>query len=100
MRGERLEPRLLLGEHAGDRPIVLLRMRACMRDLIRPAAKLGVQIVDIDKRARRKEGVAQVLKREIAGYVASRTLIARKRSGGFSTCAESDEFQLRHLHVS
>jgi hypothetical protein len=58
MRGERLEPRLLLGEHAGDRPIVLLRMRACMRDLIPPAAKLGVQIVDIDKRARCKEGVA------------------------------------------
>jgi hypothetical protein len=83
-----------------DRPIVLLRMRACMRDLIPPAAKLGVQIVDIDKRARRKEGVAQVLKREIAGDVASRRLIARKRSGGFSTCADpagAGLFEIRQL---
>jgi hypothetical protein len=71
-----------------------------MRDLIPPAAKLGVQIVDIDKRARRKEGVAQVLKREIAGYVASRRLMARKRSGGFSTCADpagAGLFEIRQL---
>ena len=32
-----------------------------MRDLVAPAPKLCVQIVDIDKRTRRKEGMAQVL---------------------------------------
>jgi hypothetical protein len=36
-------------------------MGTLMRDLVAPAPKLGVQILDIDKRARRKEGVAQGL---------------------------------------
>ena len=61
MRGQRQEPRLLLGQHVGDGPIALLGMGTLMRDLVAPAPKLRVQIVDIDKRARRKEGVAQVL---------------------------------------
>ena len=61
MRGERQEPRLLLGEDVGDGPIALLGMRALMRDLVAPAPKLRVQIVDVDKRARGKEGVAEVV---------------------------------------
>jgi hypothetical protein len=61
MRGERQEPRLLLGQHLGDRPIALLGMRPLVRDLVAPAAKLRIQILDVDKRARGKEGVAQVL---------------------------------------
>ena len=59
--GSGKQPRLLLGEDVGDRPIALLGMRPLMRDLVAPAPKLRVQIVDIDKRARGKEGVAQVL---------------------------------------
>lgn len=57
MGRQRQEPRLLLGEDVGDGPIALLRMRALMRDLVAPALKLRVQIIDVDKRARRKEGV-------------------------------------------
>jgi hypothetical protein len=52
---------LLLSQDLRDGPIALLGMRALMRGVVPPAPKLGVQIVDIDKRARRKEGVAQVL---------------------------------------
>jgi hypothetical protein len=55
------EPRLLLGERLRDGPIALLGMRALMRGVVPPAPKLGVQIIDVDKRARRKEGMAQVL---------------------------------------
>ena len=61
MRGEWQQPRLLLGEHVGHGPIALLGMRTAMRDVVAPPPKLRVQIRDIDKRARGKEGVAQVL---------------------------------------
>jgi hypothetical protein len=61
MCGQRQEPRLFLGEDVGDRAVALVRMRTLMRDIVPPAPKLGVQIVDIDKRARRKEGVTQIL---------------------------------------
>ena len=60
MCGQRQEPRLLLHQQVGDGPLPLLGMRALVRDLVAPAAKLGVQIVDVDKRARRKEGVPEV----------------------------------------
>jgi hypothetical protein len=36
-------------------------MRTLMRDVVPPALELGVEILDIDKRARRKEGVTQIL---------------------------------------
>ena len=36
-------------------------MRALMRDLVAPAPKLRVQIVDIGEGPRRKEGVAEVV---------------------------------------
>jgi hypothetical protein len=58
MRGQRQEPRLLLRQHVGDGPMALFGMRPLMRDLVTPAPKLGVQILEIGKRARRKEGVA------------------------------------------
>lgn len=61
MRGQRQEPRLLLHQHVGDGPIALLGMRTLVRDLVAPAPKLRIQVVDIGKRARRKEGVPQVL---------------------------------------
>ena len=60
MRGERQEPRLLLGEDLGDGLIAQLGMRTLMRDLVAPAPKLGVQIVDVGKGPRGKEGVAEV----------------------------------------
>jgi hypothetical protein len=61
MRGERQQARLLLGEHLRDRTVALLGMRALMCDGVAPAPKLRVQILDIDKRARRKEGMPEVL---------------------------------------
>ena len=45
----------------GDGLIALLGMRALMRDVVAPAAKLRVQIVDIGKRPRGKERIAEVL---------------------------------------
>ena len=47
MRGQRQEPRLLLGEDLRDRLIARLGMRAPVRDLVAPAPKLRIQIVDI-----------------------------------------------------
>ena len=61
MRRERQEPRLLVGEDLSDRAIALLGMRALMGDLVAPAPKLRIQIVDVDKRPRGKEGVSEVL---------------------------------------
>jgi hypothetical protein len=55
MRGQRQESGLFLGEDLSEGVVALLGMRAAMRDLVSPAVKLRVQIVDIDKRARRKE---------------------------------------------
>ena len=45
----------------GDGLIALLGMRALMRDVVAPAPKLRVQIVDIGKRPRGKERIAQVV---------------------------------------
>ncbi len=61
MRGQRQEPRLLLREDLRDGLIARLGMRPLMGDLVAPAPKLGVQVVDIGKRPRGKEGVAEVL---------------------------------------
>src|SRR2546425_12013420 len=36
-------------------------MRALMRDLVAPAPKLCIEIVDVGKRARRKEGLPQIV---------------------------------------
>ena len=36
-------------------------MRTRVRDLVPPASKLSIEVVDIDKRAGRKEGMSQVL---------------------------------------
>ena len=58
---QRQQPRLLVGEDLGDGAIVLLGMAPLMRHLVAPAAKLRVEIVDIDKRARGKERVPHVL---------------------------------------
>jgi hypothetical protein len=58
MCGEREQPRLLLGKHLGDRAVAMLRMRLLMCDLVTPPAKLRIEIVDIDKRAGGKEGLA------------------------------------------
>ena len=49
------------GEDLGDGLIALLGMRALMRDVVAPAAKLRVQVVDIGKRPRGKERIAEVL---------------------------------------
>src|SRR5262249_51783877 len=61
MRGEREKPRLLVREELGDGVIGVLGMAALMRDLVAPAPKLRVQIVDIAKRPRGKERVPEVL---------------------------------------
>ena len=61
MGRQRQQPPLLVGEDVGHGPIALLGMGAWMRDLVTPAPKLRVEIVDVDKRPRRKEGMAQVL---------------------------------------
>jgi hypothetical protein len=50
MLGQRQEARLLVREDLGDRAIALLGMRAPMGDLVAPAAKLRIQIVDVAKR--------------------------------------------------
>jgi len=60
MRGQREQARLLLGEDLGHRAIALLRMRPPMGDLITPAPKLGVEVVDVAEGAGREEGIAQV----------------------------------------
>ena len=61
MRGQREESRLLLREDLRDGLIGVLGMAALMRDLVAPAPKLRVQIVDIAKRPRGKERVPEVL---------------------------------------
>src|SRR5439155_8459430 len=61
MRGQRQEPRLLLREDLGDRLIARLGMRTLMRNLVAPAAKLCVQVVDIGEGPCRKERVAKIL---------------------------------------
>jgi len=61
MRRQWQEPRLLLSQNLRDRLIAMLGMRPLMNDLVAPAPKLGVQIVDIGKRPRGKERVAEVL---------------------------------------
>jgi hypothetical protein len=61
MGGQRQEARLFLREDLGDGLIALVRMRALMRNVVAPASKLGVQIVDIGKRPRGEERVAEVL---------------------------------------
>ena len=61
MRRQRQQPRLLVGEDGGDGAVALLGMRPLMRELVAPAAKLRVEIVDIAKGPRREEGVAEVL---------------------------------------
>ncbi|HZS60748.1 MAG TPA: hypothetical protein VFA43_15845 [Gemmatimonadaceae bacterium] len=58
MGRQRQEPRLLVREDLGDRAIAVLRMRTLMRDLVPPPPKLRIEIVDIGKRARSKEGLA------------------------------------------
>lgn len=61
MRGQREEARLLLREDLRDGLITLLGMGTLMRNLLAPATKLRVQIIDIRKRPRGKERVAEVL---------------------------------------
>ena len=61
MDGQRQEARLLLREDLGDGLIALVGMWALMRDIVAPAAKLRVQVVDIGKRPRRKERITEVL---------------------------------------
>ena len=60
MRGQRQEPRLLCREDLRDRLVAVLGMRTLMRDLVPPALKLRVEIVDIAKRPRREEGIPEV----------------------------------------
>ncbi len=59
MRSQREQPRLLLREDLRDGLIGVLGMAALMRDLVAPAPKLRVQIVDIAKRPRGKERVPE-----------------------------------------
>src|SRR5713226_5015810 len=61
MCGQREEPQLLVREDLRDGLIGVLGMTALMRDLVAPAAKLRVEVVDIAKRPRRKERMAEVL---------------------------------------
>ena len=61
MREQREQPRVLLREDLRDGVIGVLRMAALMGDLVSPAPKLRVQIVDIAKRARGKECVPEIL---------------------------------------
>ena len=61
MRGQREEARLLLREDLRDGLIAVLGMGTLMRNLLAPATKLRVQIIDIRKRPRGKERIAEVL---------------------------------------
>ena len=61
MRGQRQEPRLLLGEDLRDGLIALLGMRPLMRHVVAPLPKLRVEVVDVAKGAGGEEGVPQVL---------------------------------------
>lgn len=61
MGGQRQEARLLLREDLRDGLIAVLGMWELMRNLVAPASKLGVEIVDIGKRPRGKERIAEVL---------------------------------------
>ena len=60
-RARSRQRRRLQREDLGDGLIALVGMGALMRDLVAPAAKLGVEVVDIDKRPRGKERIAEVL---------------------------------------
>ena len=46
---------LFLGQHVGDRPVLLLGMAPLMRDVVPPATKLGVEVVEVAKRPGHKE---------------------------------------------
>ena len=61
MRGQREEARLLLREDLRDRLIAVLGMGPLMRNLIAPASKLGVQVVDTGERPCGKKRIAEVL---------------------------------------
>ena len=66
VRGQRVrrdgqEPGLFVGEDLGHRPVALVRVAPGVRDLVAPAAKLGIEIVGIAKGPRRKERMAEVL---------------------------------------
>src|SRR5690606_15063605 len=61
VRWDREQDALLLGKHGRDGLIALLGMAALVRHRVAPVRKLRVQIVEVTKRARREEGVAQVL---------------------------------------
>jgi hypothetical protein len=54
MRGQRQEPPLLFGKDLGDGLIGVVGVPALMRYLIAPAAKLGIQIIDIGECPRGK----------------------------------------------
>ena len=58
---QREQPGLFLRQHVGDRPVALLGMAPLMGDVVPPAAKLGVEVVEVTKRPGRKERVAEVL---------------------------------------
>ncbi len=60
MGRQRQEPRLLLREDLRHRLVALLGMRTLMGDVVSPALKLRVEIVDIAKGAGGKERVAEV----------------------------------------
>ena len=59
--GKGSQPGLFLREHVGDRPVPLFRMAPLMRDVVPPAAKLRVKVVEVAKRPGRKERVAEIL---------------------------------------
>ena len=61
VRGQGEQPGLFLRQHVGNRPVPLLGMAPLMRDVVPPAAKLGVEVVEVAKRPGRKERVAEVL---------------------------------------
>jgi hypothetical protein len=61
MRGERQEARLLFRQDVGHGRVGLFGMRTLIRNLVPPAPKLRVQIIDIREAPRHKGGVPEVL---------------------------------------
>ena len=61
VRGQGEQPGLFFRQHVGDRPVSLLGMAPLMRDVVPPAAKLGVEVVEVAKRPGGEEGVAEIL---------------------------------------
>ena len=61
MRGQRQEPRLLLREDLRDGLVALLGMRPLMGNLVTPALKLRVEIIDVAKGAGGEERIAEVI---------------------------------------